>query len=295
MSSTAKLISLPTAAHPIEPALVSGACDREGRVRVRTGGASIDHYARLAVYPPPVLSSGDEVLTMTDRHGRMYIVGILSCKHAARASGERLYLDDGSVAKIDRGEDGERLKVFNRSNELVIDYHAATNTVNVTSETSDLAFASTTGSIALHAAKDIVLNAPRVRLDADRDLDLRVNAVSGSGPALSMKNNHMQLSSPFMDITSQRVRLFFAEAKLTGKALLGRIGEVQFVTRKIESVADSVMAKARNVYRTIAELSQLKAGRQRTLIKNSSHMKARKTILKSEEDFKVKAEKIHLG
>jgi phage baseplate assembly protein gpV len=295
MSSTAKLISLPTAAQPIEPASVTGACDREGRVRVRIGGESIDRYARLAVYPRPVLSSGDEVLIMTDSHGRMYIVGILSCRQDAPPSGERLYLDDGSFAKIDRGADGERLKVFNSNDEMVVDYHAATHTVNVTSESGDLALASTTGSIALHAAKDIVLNAPQVRLDADRDLELRVKAENGNGPALSMQNRRMQLSSPLMEITSQRVRLFFAEVKLTGKTLLGRIGDVQFVTRKIESVADTVLAKARNVYRTIAELSQLKAGRQRTLIENSSHMKARKTILKSEEDFKVKAEKIHLG
>ena len=110
-----------------------------------------------------------------------------------------------------------------------------------------------------------------------------------------MKNHRLQLSSPAMDITSQRARLFFEEVKIAGKSLLGRITDVQFVGRQMESVADTVIAKAKNVYRTISELSQLKAGRQRTLIENSCHMKARKMILKSETDFKVKADKIHLG
>ena len=49
------------------------------------------------------------------------------------------------------------------------------------------------------------------------------------------------------------------------------------------------MAKAKNVYQTISELSQLKAGRQRTLVDHTCHMKAKKTIYKSETDFKVKA------
>jgi Protein of unknown function (DUF3540) len=295
MSPTAKLVPLPTAAHHIEPAWVTGACDRQGRVRVRTGSGSIDRHARLAVHPRPVLTCGDEVLTMTDNDGRMYILGILSCAQDGRPSGERLYLSDGSCAAIDRSGDGERLKVFNSSNELVVDYHAATNSVHVTAQSGDLAFASTTGSVAFHAAKDIMLHAPRVRLDADSDIHLQVNAATGSGPSLSMKNRRMQLASPFMDITSQRARFFFAEIKLAGKTLLGHIGDVQFVARKIETVADTVMARAKNVYRTISQLSQLKAGRQRTLIENSCHMKARKTILKSETDFKVKAEKIHLG
>ena len=85
------------------------------------------------------------------------------------------------------------------------------------------------------------------------------------------------------------------ETRIAGKKLLGRIGNVQIISRKIESVADTILARAKNVYRTISQLSQLKAGRQRTLIEKISHMKAQKTILKSETDFKVKAEKIHLG
>ena len=110
-----------------------------------------------------------------------------------------------------------------------------------------------------------------------------------------MKTRNMELIAPVLDLTAQRAQLFMQETRIAGKKLLGRIGDVQFIGRKIESVADTVLAKAKNMYRTISELSQLKAGRQRTLIENTSHMKARKTILKSEKDFKVKAEKIHLG
>ena len=295
MPHTAKIVPLPTAAHHIEPALVTGIYDREGHVRVRTNGESVDRYARLAVYPRPVLTCGDEVLTMADGDGRMYIIGILTCACDEDRADGRLYLEDGSFAEIDGSGTDERLKVFTKANDLVVDYHAGTNTVKVNTESGNLEFASATGSIAFHAAKDIVLSASRVRLDADNDINLQVKAPTGGGPALSMKNHRLQLSSPAMDITSQRARLFFEEVKIAGKSLLGRITDVQFVGRQMESVVDTVIAKAKNVYRTISELSQLKAGRQRTLIENSCHMKARKMILKSETDFKVKADKIHLG
>ena len=39
----------------------------------------------------------------------------------------------------------------------------------------------------------------------------------------------------------------------------------------------------------------LRTGRLRTLVDSTFHFKARKAFLKSEQDFKIKAEKIDLG
>ena len=103
------------------------------------------------------------------------------------------------------------------------------------------------------------------------------------------------MTAPVVDLTAQRAQIASQETEVTGSQLRGSIADVQLIVRRIESVAETVMAKAKNVYRTVVELSQLKAGRQRTLIDTTSHTKAHKTIVKSETDFKVKAEKIHLG
>ena len=105
----------------------------------------------------------------------------------------------------------------------------------------------------------------------------------------------MKIAAPAVDLTAQRSQIVSQETEVAGSKLRGNIGDVQLIVSKIESVAETVMAKAQNVYRTVVELSQLKAGRQRTLIDTTSHTKAHKTIVKSETDFKVKAEKIHLG
>ena len=60
-------------------------------------------------------------------------------------------------------------------------------------------------------------------------------------------------------------------------------------------MAESMIEKARNVYRTVEQLSQLKAGRVRTLVASTFFFRTRKAFIHSEEDYKIKAEKIHLG
>ena len=64
-----------------------------------------------------------------------------------------------------------------------------------------------------------------------------------------MKNAKMQLNAPAVDLTAQRATFFVEEAQIAGRKLLGRIKDVQLIARKIESAAETVMAKAKNVYR----------------------------------------------
>ncbi|WP_319525600.1 DUF3540 domain-containing protein [uncultured Desulfosarcina sp.] len=295
MTQKATVVPLPSKTSIIEPATVTGTCDPQGFVPVSYQGESVQH-ARMAVHPRPVLAAGDEVLTMKDGRGAIYIVGILSCKSEVEEPSRKIQLSDGTTVRIDRSGVDESLKLYSRTNELLIDYRSRTGTMTIKAVSGDMAFSAPNGSIAFHSGKEIDLNAGHVAVNAETDLRIGVQDAGGSsGPALSMRNRKMELTAPVFDLTAQRAQLFLQETRIAGKKLLGRIGSVQFVASKIESAADTVMARARNVYRTISELSQLKAGRQRTLVEGTSHTKAQKTIMKSETDFKVKAEKIHLG
>ncbi|MCB2147255.1 MAG: DUF3540 domain-containing protein [Deltaproteobacteria bacterium] len=293
---TATIVPLPAMASTIEPAIVMGNCDSDDNIRVCRPGGSIDRDARLAVYPRPELEPGDEVLTMTDGSGRAYVVGVLSCNTEKKSRSGQLRLANGAYARIDRSLADESLKLYSKENELLIDYHCGTGTVKVNVASGNLDFTTTNGSIAFHSAKDIHMDGDCVAVNARNDIRMGVrDPHGGSGPVMSMKARKMQLVSPVMELTAQRAQLFLQETQIAGKKLIGRIGNIQSISRKIESVADTVMTKAKNVYRTVSELSQLKAGRQRTLIEKTSHMKAQKTIMKSDQDFKIKAEKIHLG
>ncbi len=72
-------------------------------------------------------------------------------------------------------------------------------------------------------------------------------------------------------------------------------GRVRLVAERIESMADTVIERAKNVYRVVERLSQLKTGRLRTLVDSTLHLKARRTVVSSDEDCKIAAKQIHLG
>ncbi len=71
--------------------------------------------------------------------------------------------------------------------------------------------------------------------------------------------------------------------------------KISFVAHRLETLAETVVSKAKNVYRTVEELTQLQTGRLRMLVKGSVHLKARDAFLKAEQDFKVDGDQIHLG
>lgn len=71
--------------------------------------------------------------------------------------------------------------------------------------------------------------------------------------------------------------------------------KISFVAHRLETLAETVVSKAKNVYRTVEELTQLQTGRLRMLVKGSCHLKARDAFLKAEQDFKVDGDQIHLG
>jgi hypothetical protein len=71
--------------------------------------------------------------------------------------------------------------------------------------------------------------------------------------------------------------------------------KISLTSARLETHADTVVAQAKNVYLSVEELSQLQAGRTRTLVKGSCHLQARDAFLNAEEDFKIDGKQIHLG
>ena len=82
---------------------------------------------------------------------------------------------------------------------------------------------------------------------------------------------------------------------MNSKKLTAKIGYARLVFDRLETISDTVVEHAKNVYRTVVELTQLKTGRMRTLVDETYQFKANKAFMKSEDDFKIKGEKIYLG
>ena len=102
------------------------------------------------------------------------------------------------------------------------------------------------------------------------DGDIRLNSA-----------NSVQINSYSIEMNSQRLK--------------AKVGYAKFVFDRLETVVDTLVEQAKNVYRTVAQLTQLRTGRMRTLVDETYQFKADKVFMKSEDDFKIKGEKIHLG
>jgi ribosomal protein L17 len=98
-----------------------------------------------------------------------------------------------------------------------------------------------------------------------------------------------------VETVAQRVEVRARELRQTVQRLVTHAGDVQLVAERVESVVEQVIEKAKRSYRSVEDVAQLCAGRVRILVTDTYHLKARKTLLRSSRDFKVKADQIHLG
>ena len=134
-----------------------------------------------------------------------------------------------------------------------------TGKTTLTVPEGDLALCSEKGSIRLEAAKDIELHSPQFSLEA------------GKG----------QIKIADVDYQGVRLGASIAQTKL----FLG----------KLNSTVGRLIEKAKNVYRQVDNLNQLKAGRMRTLVKGSYHLKGESINQKAEKDVRIDGNKINLG
>jgi hypothetical protein len=123
----------------------------------------------------------------------------------------------------------------------------------------DLALCSEKGSIRLEAAKDIELCSPQFSLEA------------GKG------------------------QIKIADADYQGVRLGASIAQTKLFLGKLNTTIGRLIEKAKNVYRQVDNLNQLKAGRMRTLVKGSYHLKGESLNQKAEKDVRIDGNKINLG
>ncbi len=238
------------------------------------------------------VNPGDTVLIMGDDPDQIYIIGILEQRTVKESSTNRILLEGGTHAT----QAGQSLKVFSRKKELLFEYDEKNGKAIINMESGDIEFITHNGNINFAAGKDILLNGKTVGITS------RAGTVIGStnsegeiNTSVSVNNGELSLESQTFEVKAQKGELTIEDSTYTGKKMNANIGFVKFITDRIETSAKTIKSKAKNVYRTVEELYQMKSGRMRTIVKNTFHMKSKKSMLKSDEDFKIRAEKIHLG
>lgn len=233
----------------------------------------------------------DIVLIAGDDINSIYIIGVLSAKSPVRIDSK-----NGTYAILTEAETTSSFQLFSDSNELILEYDTENKKTKINSGNSNLEVLAPAGDIAFRSANSISFSGETITLHGRKSLHALVqDEHSTSESSLSIGTHQTKVHCPELRVTATKGNLFLEELIITGKNFLSTMARATMQVDTLETRALSIITKARNIYQSVENLSQLKTGRLKTLIKSTYHLKSKNTVLKSEEDFKIKAEKINLG
>ena len=253
-------------------------------------------WAQIAIPTPIKLTAGDKVLAMGEDLDDLYVIGVLESTPKDTGEEKSLNLQGGTRAQVSGPADKQTIQILSKNREFLFQYDEKTGKAKVNLESGDLEFISQKGNINFYAGQDILMNGKTVGITSRSGLVLGIlNTVGKIQSALTLKPREIYLQSPQIEVDAKQGDFQIEKTSFKGKQLVGSIGFVKLTMDRIESVVQTAIQKAKNVYHTVTELSQMKTGRMRTLVESTFHLKSKKVFLKAEEDVKVKGEKIHLG
>lgn len=297
MSTITKLYPSENNNQQFNPAVVINVVDENGFIAVdfKNQQQTQSVYARLALPLNQPLNIGDEVLIAGDDAENLYVIGILKLVTPA-ANSARQEIGHGAYIVMGESKSSPSLQVFSKRHELLIEYDAASGKTRINIEKGNLELSTQQGDIILDSSQNIRLNANTIDLQSRSNIQLSVKDALGQLiSAISIRSQCLKLSSNQLELSAQRTSLYSKSTNFIGEIFKANVKESTLVTETLTTLANTITEKAKNVYRMVEELTQLRTGRMRTLVKNTLHIKANKTYMTSEEDFKVNAEKIHLG
>lgn len=298
MASVASIFQQNQWNHYLGPAVVLAldALPERVRIRLESVPGRPETWARVLYPLSKTVVVGDEVLVGGDGMDDFFVVGLLSEPNSGT---EIIKTKDGASATIERNSnrsEKEVIRVFSKKAALLFEYDPQAGTTRVSIPSGGLEIDAREGDIRLSSGRRIQLQAQDIEIEGLLGIKMKVAQIMDKlGSAISLTPGKAKIHTSHMQIVGQRGDIFIKQLRYLGSEFIAKTAHVQLLARKIETTAKTIVDKAENTYRTIKQLSYLKAGRKRTIVESTYHLKTRKANLKSDEDFKIKGEKIHLG
>lgn len=242
------------------------------------------------------LRLGDHVLAASQGSGETFVIGLL--QRAVPSEPQPRYLDlrGGTRVVASGAPEGDVLRVEARDGRVLFEYDERSGRARAHVPDGDVDIVAPHGSIALRASSSIRLDAPRVSVAAEVEVDLSVGDPGApSSSSFRLDPVCSRWTASHVQMTARRARFALGDAELAGRTATARLGRARIVVGRLETIAETIVERARSAYRTVRELTQLQAGRVRTLVDASYHLTANRTVIKAKQDVKIDGEQIHLG
>lgn len=249
------------------------------------------------------LEKGDTVLIAGEERNSIYIIGVIpgGKKYGASYLNESQKIDLGNKAFLkvtpkDNETSSKILKVYSSEKQLILKYDPDSGKTILNTETGDLELSASSGNLKITTENSLILEGRDIKLSGKNNLSFGIkdenNIVSSD---LSMDRKQVKMGAKNFNLAAERGRFNVVDTRYSGDHLSAKIINIHLITSKLETLAKTIVEKTTDSFRTVKNLSLLKAFRKRTVLEGSYHLKSKSAILKTEKDFKVKSDKIHLG
>lgn len=245
----------------------------------------------VALQFPRQLGVGDRVLITGESHENIYIIGLLNSAQQE----QELRAPDGSCVRIIQKDDVSVIQVFSPRGGLIVEYDCSCGKTRIGGK-GDIEISSAGGRLNLAAREEIALHSRQVTVKGQSSVSLSAGQdPQTTGAQVHINEQQLGLKGEEINISGQRGIFHFGEYRLFVRKMITKALQIRIVADRMETTAVSVFSRARDWYQTATSLVQIKSGRLRLLSEKSYFQKSRSSVIKAEEDVKVKAEKIHLG
>ncbi len=258
------------------------------------GEEKIEAWGKIMLSFSQNLSFGDVVLAVGEEINEIYILGLL--KSSASPTETRLTTADGSYAFIKKNNSEEKILINSRDGETIFEYDSLSGKSRLNVRSGNLEFASN-GNISFFSEGNINFKSKQfIEMESSHGIRISLKDVIGKIlSSISLNPRKIKMNSPGLNIASQKAEIQIENSRFIGSNFSATLKNIKVAAGRVESITNDIISRAKNVYNDVEELIQVKAGRIRTLVKSTLHIKSKNSYLRSEEDFKVNAEKIHLG
>ncbi len=271
--------------------------DRLVRVRVPGSEEGQEVWARLAIALDCNCEAGQNALVAGQSLDELYVIGMLSPSRIVAGKHRKVVSSNGASAAVIGSPGEEKLELRSKAGDLVIEYDSRTGRTRVNVGTGDLEFVAREGNIDFTSAKDIRLtSSQRIEMRSDSGIRLTTtNLIGKLISSLTLNPGRLKMNSHEVVVEAQKSEIRVAETTHVGKKLSITVAEAGLVAGHLEVLANEVVQKAKNIYTQVEGLVQTAAKRMRTMVQSTYHLRSKQAFLKADEDFKVNADKIHLG
>lgn len=209
---------------------------------------------------------------------------LLADMKASPVSERRLVSRTGASATLHEDDASSRIEVRDASARLVFELDLA----------SGRAVLHAPGDLKLAAGGDVeIAAAGAVRC---RGREVEISTGDGPGAArLELGASAVRLTSRLLRMVAGKADLALGDVGYEGERLAAKLGEATVVASRLETAADRVFERARNVFRSVEDLHQLTAGRVRDVVRGGWQIRAGHAALDAEQDVKIDGKSIHLG